>query len=342
MGQTLTNGIYLPDEGERNCYTGLAANWRALDYLIGGYNVHVDDAVIHVTQADRNKWDAVTGKADSSALTAHTGDTTIHVTAEDKTNWDGKANDADAVHKSGAETIPGAKTFSTFITSDGSSTGDEYSGTAKTNLWLMGNRDTEEVSGVLFDTFRQNTAQGTGTHIFGISIKENAVRYEGCRFSWIWDNNLNGYSFSIRPTLQGANQAVEHCIGLSTDKWDKINGVSPGALSLPDLTAGVDISGYLTNAGTTTPSEYTPTVDGWLVLAISADSPAFIRVFSTAGIDATAYSERNEFGSTSGGTYSRYAALTVPCRQNDKQNIIIMPSTMGIVKAMFYPCKGNV
>lgn len=49
MGQTLTNGVYLPDEGERNCYTGLAENWRALDYLIGGYNFHIADAVIHVS-----------------------------------------------------------------------------------------------------------------------------------------------------------------------------------------------------------------------------------------------------------------------------------------------------
>ena len=34
MGQTLTNGIYLPAEGERNCYDGLEGNWRSLDGLI--------------------------------------------------------------------------------------------------------------------------------------------------------------------------------------------------------------------------------------------------------------------------------------------------------------------
>jgi len=119
MGQTLTNGIFLPNEGERNCYTGLAGNWRAIDGCIGDYNVHVADAVIHVSQADRDKWDAVDNKADASALTAHTGDTTIHVTAEDKSKWDAvtsKANDADVVHKAGAETIAGPKTFSDTVT----------------------------------------------------------------------------------------------------------------------------------------------------------------------------------------------------------------------------------
>ena len=35
MGQTLTHGVYLPDEGERNCYNGLAANWSILDGAVG-------------------------------------------------------------------------------------------------------------------------------------------------------------------------------------------------------------------------------------------------------------------------------------------------------------------
>ena len=40
MGQTLTHGIYLPDEGERNCYSGLAANWQLLDGAVGTVAEH--------------------------------------------------------------------------------------------------------------------------------------------------------------------------------------------------------------------------------------------------------------------------------------------------------------
>jgi hypothetical protein len=40
MGQTLTHGIYLPDEGERNCYNGLAANWSILDGAVGTIAEH--------------------------------------------------------------------------------------------------------------------------------------------------------------------------------------------------------------------------------------------------------------------------------------------------------------
>ena len=99
MGQTLTNGIYLPAEGERNCYEGLAANWTFLDGMIGGYNAHIGNATIHVTSADKQAWN---GKADASALTAHTGDTTIHVTAEDKQAWDGHVADT-TIHVTSAD-----------------------------------------------------------------------------------------------------------------------------------------------------------------------------------------------------------------------------------------------
>ena len=122
MGTTLDHGIYLPDEGERNCYDGLAGNWVALDNHLGStdihvtindkqaWNGHVADATIHVTSADKQAWDghvadsvkhvtaedkqAWNGKADASALTAHTGDTTIHVTSADKQAWNGHVADS--------------------------------------------------------------------------------------------------------------------------------------------------------------------------------------------------------------------------------------------------------
>ena len=461
MGQTLENGIYLPSEGERNCYDGLAANWRALDAHLGNtdihvtyadkqawnghiadttihvtsadkqaWNGHVADTTIHVTSADKQAWDGHVAdttihvtSADKQAWNGHVADSVKHVTAEDKNKWDAvtsKADDSAVVHNTGAETVAGIKTFSdetyikslnftnevasqsssssaimpiitTITYSDGSPSvqarlnlkvtadgikslyphennayslglssrsfsdffsyhgyfrgqqqGDEYSGNARTNLTLTANRDTLGTSGCLIDTFRENATQGTGGHIIGFGIKENSIRYEGCRFSWLWNNNSNGYVFSFRPNLQGTNPAVEHNLGSSTDKWDKINGVEPSALSLPGLDNGVDISGYMTNAGTTTPSEYTPLVNGWIVLKISADSPAFIRAYSDGGLDVSSYSERNEIGSTSGGSYTCFASLLVPCIKNDKLNIILMPGTMTIISAKFYPCLGNV
>lgn len=57
MGQTLTNGIYLPAEGEVRCYNGLASNWTTLDSVVGGYRAHVANEDIHITSEERGKWD---------------------------------------------------------------------------------------------------------------------------------------------------------------------------------------------------------------------------------------------------------------------------------------------
>lgn len=224
----------------------------------------------------------------------------------------------------------------------GQQQGDEYSSNASTNLTLTAKRDTLGVSGCLIDSFRANTSQGTGSHIIGLAIKENSVRYEGCRFGWYWDNNLNGYSFEFKPTTQGTNQAVKHNLGTSVDKWDTINGLEPSALGMPDLDNSIDISGYITNFGAGTVNEYTPLADGWISIANSGDSPIFIRVYNDYGFEQVAYSERNEIGGTSGGTYTRFVSIMIPCVKNIKIYIIVTPSTSVLVSAKFYPCLGNV
>ena len=246
------------------------------------------------------------------------------------------AVDSGVMHLSGNETADGLKTFLKYITSDGSSIGDEYSGNSKTNLWLMGNRDNEDVSGILFDSFRQNIAQGTGTHILGIGIKENGIRYEGCRFGWSWDNNLNGYTFDFKPTMQGTNQAVEHNLGTSTDKWDTINGINPGSLSLPDLNNGIDISGYLT-LGSYVQNTYTPPVDGFISIMIYGSIANGLWIYS------------GDFGTgmrSIGGhpTYEQVSVVALPVMANVPVTIevIVTGTSNNIGWAKFYPCLGNV
>ena len=393
MGQTLTNGIYLPAEGEVRCYNGLASNWTALDAVVGGYRAHVANENIHITSAERSKWNTGVTQAyvlryANTSLTAlgtvafsaldntdniKIGDKVLDsegklfaLTAVDTANSSAtlsallidlskdsdlsnyytkgetdnllsdKADDLDVLHRTGDESSSGKKQLNTYLTLNGNALGNEFSNNARTCAYLTSNRDTIGKSGVFLSKFRQNRAQGSmsGTDVVQVTydVLENEVRSNR-----LWYLNFIDWSDDVPQTVE-----LRSLCNKIDYKLTHINALNPGVLSMPNLSAGVDISGYLTNAGTTTPSEYTPTVDGWLVIAISADNPACIRVFSNGGIEATAYSERNELGSTSGGTYARYAALTVPCRQNDKQNIIIMPGTMGIVKAMFYPCMGNV
>lgn len=141
MGTTLDNGTYLPDEGERNCYDGLAGNWVALDNHLGSTNIHVTindkqawnghvaDTTIHVTSADKQTWNSHVAdttihvtSADKQAWNGHVADSVKPVTAEDKNKWDAvtsKADDSAVVHNTGNETVAGIKSFSddTFVKS---------------------------------------------------------------------------------------------------------------------------------------------------------------------------------------------------------------------------------
>lgn len=333
MGQTLTNGIFLPNEGERNCYTGLAENWRALDYLIGGYNVHIADAVIHVSQADRDKWDAVDNKADASALTAHTGNTTIHVTAADKEAWNGKANDTDVVHTSGAETIAGLKTFTDLMSIDGDYLGTEASTNQRTNLQLRSNRDTEGKSGALITRFRQNRTQGgmqtADFQMLGFDFLENEVRTNN-----ILSVQATGWADSVPTKVYILSSIGDYSYGNSARPC-KINDNNPGALSLPDLTAGVDISGYIT-AGNTH-NEYTPTVDGWISVALKSTSGA-CAVWIYQGDLFNGY-----YGSTARpGETEPFAVTCLPVKANTVVNIDTKGSNSYVYAAKFYPCMGNV
>ena len=99
----------------------------------------------------------------------------------------------------------------------------------------------------------------------------------------------------------------------------------------------------MTNVGTTTPSEYTPTVNGWIVIKIGVSSGyACMRIYSDKGLDNYAYSERSDICDLSGSPYTKFTSMTIPCIANDKVNIIIMPSMASVVSAKFYPNLGNV
>lgn len=111
MGQTLSNGLYLPDEGERNSYAGLEANWRTLDALI----LTVDGkAAPNVA----NTWTA------AQTFTAGIiGDLTGNVTGNVTGNLTGTASRAIAdedgtsiktgyVNVAGNQTVTGQKTWS--------------------------------------------------------------------------------------------------------------------------------------------------------------------------------------------------------------------------------------
>lgn len=307
MGQTLTNGIYLPDEGEVRCYDGLASNWTTLDSVVGGYRAHAADLTIHVTAADKAAWN---GKADASALTAHTGNTTIHVTAEDKSKWDAvtsKANDADAVHKSGAETIGGIKTFSD----------DTYFKSLNfTNEVASQSSSSSAILPLLATvTYRDETPSATAQ--FNLRITAAGEKS-------LYPHENNQYSLGL------ASRRLKEIHTYSLNVLSQINGINPGALSMPNLSAGVDISAYITNiTGVSNINKFTPTADGWISIGLS--NADFIEIYIPASLMGATFTK---------STMNSTSLASMPVIANKEVKITLKGSSIGWAK--FYPCQGNI
>lgn len=204
---------------------------------------------------------------------------------------------------------------------------DEYSGNARTNLTLLANRDTLGQSGCLVDTFRENTSQGTGMHILGFGMRENSVRYEGLRVQWVYNSVNSGYDFNLKPNTQGTNKPLTYNLGTSADKWDTINGLNPGSLSLPDTDNDIDISGYITDlTGASNINLYSPPSDGYVGIVAKGD---WIELYV-----------RNEYGSTFHPSDSGYVMALLPVRKSADFRIAIKATQISFAK--FYPCLGNV
>ena len=121
--------------------------------------------------------------------------------------------------------------------------------------------------------------------------------------------------------------------GGTSNKWKTFNGINPGSLSLPDLTSGLDISGYITLD--TSSNTYTPPANGWICIKGVASGNSGIYVESTNGFYASANSIV-DINST-----SLFVYVSFPVVKGEQYTIVLKSVNTSIV-AKFYPCLGNV
>ena len=115
-------------------------------------------------------------------------------------------------------------------------------------------------------------------------------------------------------------------LGTSTNKWKTLNGINPGALSLPNSSPATFIGKSLPSSGGTITAE----IDGWFEIRTKATSPnALIQLF-VAGGNAT-------YAKNTGDTL----IMSVPVRAGVSVTIfykdIETPTVCRLV-----PCEGNV
>ena len=122
-------------------------------------------------------------------------------------------------------------------------------------------------------------------------------------------------------------------LGTSTNKWKTLNGINPGALSLPNVRAAVadPISTVGWNLSGSR-NKYTPTEDGWFYIRVAGTGSCAINIHN----GDTDNSYPTWFNTSTGG----YATLVVPCEKGISLYIYI--SATSIEYCSFHPCLGNV
>ena len=241
------------------------------------------------------------------------------------------AVDANVMHLSGNETAGGFKTFDRYITTNGGYVGNEASSNQRSELLLRSNRDTAGYSGIYITKFRQNRAQGELQPLdlqkLGVDVLENQVRTNN-----VFDIQITGWSGNVPTQVNFVSSLTDYSFG-STSNPCKINNLNPGALGMPDLSAGLDISGYLDTSQSSI-NYYTPPVDGWI--SIKGRAGGTMGMVIIQGDFAQMGYALGDFGSS-----DRVSFCMLPVTKN-VQVTIWLKSVTTIDSAKLFPCKGNV
>ena len=311
MSTVLTNGIIIPENGSRNWGGDLANNWNIIDLNVG-YMTDVKNRVTTLENSvAENSANIQINTSNISALQTSKQDTiedleTIRAGASAGATAVQPSALNNYVDLSSEQTILGAKTFSNMLTCSstvallGTST-DGYLSIQSGNSWDNGAR---------ISLYSKEHADYSGQ--FEIVAFNN-------------ENKANVFKFTIDGVVPIEVGGTLN-LGTSTNKWKTLNGINPGALSLPNSSPSVFISKALPDSGGT----ITADVDGWFEIRTRATSPnALIQLF-VAGGNAT-------YAKNTGDTL----IISVPMRAGISVTIfyrdIETPSVCRLV-----PCMGNV
>ena len=259
---------------------------------------------------------------------------TVNETAAVTTPVSQLALDANVMHLSGNESASGDKNFRGLLTTIPSSTLWPAVSNTSDDIKLLGNHvvHVEQLSsGKLTDLSggAWNVVElGLGCFFFRYNSGTD-IRYK----------QLNTGDINRIPVVSGSNRFIHdvtpnqdntYNLGSSSLRWRSINNINPGALCFPDLSSGLDISGYITDlTGASNINKYTPTVDGWISIGVS--NADFIELYIPSSLIGGTFTK---------STINSYAQAFMPVIANKEVIIALKGSSIGWAK--FYPNLGNV
>ena len=316
MGQTLTHGVYLPDEGERNCYAGLAANWQILDTSVGTIAEHtsalsVKAPLVHThTKSDITDFPAYGNTAgticegnDSRLSDARTPVAHTH-TKSDVTDLFNSANTWTSINTSQREIcISGDRDAYIAPMWEGASSGIAFLNSDATKTFVFGQYTT--------DANNRKAIDGTKGRLL------------------IRTGERNG-----ETVLDFEPRATNAILGSVTNRFKSLNGVNPGALSLPRgyTEEGAD-KHYINIASVIqtldgTIYNYTMPDNGWICVRAEQAQQVHVTL-------STWY-----FGQSVSHPTGSTLIVSVPFRKNDQ--ISLRVKAVSLQYARFYPMQGNV
>ena len=393
----LPHGVILPAEYSDDWYEDMTSNLSKLDDVIGSdanklsegdvsrvamtgdysdidntpdlspYNVHIADANIHVTAADKQKWNdnvnqsyvlryASTSVTPSSTIAYSVLNNTDNIKIGDSViDSSGKvflivsvdsvnetvtvgsalidlALDANVVHTSGNETVGGAKTFSEDITIYNSDTSQTTKRLVITSSKVNLGDSNSDSWGISFNADSSYAAT--------INSEKSINSVQGLNFTVRTkdgNNNLISTSYRLRVYTDGSAYLIPSTtdsisFGSSSNKWkdvqtNLVNSLTPSSLSMPSNTY-VDISGYVTDL-TGGNNQYTAPENGWVYV----DSNTTIS--SVIINNSRGYSTGFIFTGQLGRQRS-----TLPVCKGDLILINVNCASLNAVR--FIPCLGNI
>lgn len=337
MGQTLTNGIYLPDEGERNSYSGLEANWRTLDALILTINGKAAPNVANTWTAAQTFTAGIIGDLTGSVTGNVTGDLT-GTASKAIADEDGTDIKTGYVNRTTNQSIAGQKTFfdNTFFPSPVYHKNTTYeignipASNVVTNIYLADKNNvyTGFTRSVIYasgrtateirakNTFKNGVLDPTGADIssnLNVEVQPNGTK------TIYWDSLIRN---DVTPFTTNNNS-----LGTSSNKWKTLNGINPGALSLPSHSAYVDILSSITHTDWTV-NYYTPAINGYI--ALNVNGCAIIQPYGVYGISAGFYD---------GTIRINDLRVCLPVIANQTYEIWVLGT---VNEARLFACLGNV
>lgn len=349
MGQTLTHGIYLPDEGERNCYNGLASNWSILDGAVGTVAEHTTALagkapLVHThTKSDITDFPVY---GTTAGTICEGNDSRLSDARTPVAHTHTKSDVTDLFNSANTWSADQTTTGNLFIKSTAIQKGVAPSSNIHKNLYFTDKNGAN--IGVV--RLRLSTGGGASYRMYGSTfIKDGQLDPTGTEFNWGFGQYLNPdgttyFSFDGNIANNLIPTSSNYDLGSSTNKWKTLNGVNPGALSLPKIvaknTANI-ASAIVGSDGETqyldgTDNYYIAALDGWISVCISGftqDNQLWI----------TVYDVRNETWGTSAesSTSARNTLFIIfPIRANQRMRFRMKCTAVDY--ARFYPCEGNV